>query len=288
MYKVQGLTVRVPNCLVADIKSMDHPAESYVTLSRVQRLSQLFILSSMKKENIKASADSMKELERMNNVATNLHTGPCILSCNIRSLMAHLQDLLTSSQFPGAEVVCLQETWLSPRPADQDPDFPVCSLSHRHNSVGRGKGITTLFSQNFTWVTDITEEKYQITKIQSSQADILNVYRSNDADNENFIYDLTSLLVTGRKTLILGDFNICYISNRQSPVFLILNDLGFTQLVQEPTHVAQQEEHTSRLIDLAFLWSTQPTTQLRVEQQAQYFTDHTLLKIVGGMHLNTV
>ena len=286
MYKVQGLTVRVPNCLVADIKSMDHPAESYVTLSRVQRLSQLFILSSMKKENIKASADSMKELERMNNVATNLYTEPCILSCNIRSLTAHLQDLLTSSQFPGAEVVCLQETWLSPADGEESP-FPS-GLSVRHNSVGRGKGITTLFCQQFTWEADITENNYQVTKIKSAQADVINFYRSYSANDKKFIDDLSSLITVGRTTLVVGDANICFLADTTNPVFQFFFDNGFTQLVKDPTHLAQQEEHTSRLIDVAFLWSAQPAPQLKVQQQAQYFTDHTLLKIVGGMHLNTV
>lgn len=176
VYKVQGLTVQVPKKMVADIKSMSKPAEAYVTLSRVQRLSQLVILDKIDTKNIKAHQASILELRRMESVATNVHVESSILSCNIRSLKKNYENFLTSSVYPGSEVICFQETWLAPFEADTTK--LDCNLTVHHNAVGLGRGVTTLFSDKFIWVADVKKGDYQITKISSDSADILNVYRS--------------------------------------------------------------------------------------------------------------
>ena len=43
-HKVQGQTVKKPNNLVVDLQTVREPAQAYVILSRVQALSQIFIL----------------------------------------------------------------------------------------------------------------------------------------------------------------------------------------------------------------------------------------------------
>ena len=46
-HKIQGQTVKKPNHLVVDLRTVREPAQAYVILSRVQALSQLFILESV-------------------------------------------------------------------------------------------------------------------------------------------------------------------------------------------------------------------------------------------------
>ena len=51
-HKIQGQTVKKPNCLVVDLRSVREAAQAYVMLSRVQELSQLFIFVSVCAERI--------------------------------------------------------------------------------------------------------------------------------------------------------------------------------------------------------------------------------------------
>ena len=44
-HKCQGITIRYPHCLVLDMDSLFGDAMGYVCLSRIQNLSQLFLLS---------------------------------------------------------------------------------------------------------------------------------------------------------------------------------------------------------------------------------------------------
>ena len=169
-----------------------------------------------------------------------------------------------------ASVVCLQETWLNP--SVPFPSFPD-GWKQQNNSVGRGKGIITCYKTEYTWDKDVTMANYQMTKLNSKTQDIINVYRSAGANNDNFIEDLKELIDLDKDVLILGDFNICYKSQIENKVFEELNCLGFQQLVQFPTH---SEGH---LLDLVFFHSTGGLTTRKVSQQSQFFTDHDLIEV---------
>ena len=70
-HKVQGLTVRKPNCLIVDLRSVRESAQAYVILSRVQSLQQLYIIDSLCPEKITACSKALAELERMMDIAIN-------------------------------------------------------------------------------------------------------------------------------------------------------------------------------------------------------------------------
>ena len=69
----------------------------------------------------------------------------------------------------------------------------------------------------------------------------------------------------------MGDFNLCFDSERDHQVFKFLEELKFKQLVQNATHIQ------GRLIDLVFTNISEE--DIRVSQNAQYFSDHDLLTI---------
>ena len=83
--------------------------------------------------------------------------------------------------------------------------------------------------------------------------DVINVYRSVGAENNAFVEDLVGMITSGKQTLILGDFNICYISEFSNLVFQELRSKGFKQLVKHPTHME------GRLIDLVFFLNPDQT-----------------------------
>ena len=77
-------------------------------------------------------------------------------------------------------------------------------------------------------------------------------------------------------TLIMGDFNICHTKEYFHEIYENLRKLGFKQLVEKPTHIE------GRLIDYVFIACPNNEIIYTVTQQAQYFTDHDLIKINKG------
>ena len=102
------------------------------------------------------------------------------------------------------------------------------------------------------------------------------MYRSAGANNNDFIEDLCGLVIHGKQTFILGDFNICYISEFSNKVFQVLRSKGFKQIVKYPTHIE------GRLIDVVFYFCPDPGTCYEVKQQSQFFTDHDLIQVFRG------
>ena len=279
-HKVQGLTVKKPNSLVVDLRTVREAAQAYVILSRVQALNQLTILESVSEDRINASWVAMEELKRMEEKALNSKDmeEAKIVSCNIRSIRKNFPSFISSSAAQNAHVMCLQETWLDPTSGDSVMLLNMEWKQH-NNSVGRGKGITTFFKESFTWDTDITKPEFQITKIVAEDLDIINVYRSGRADDKDFNDDLFGLITPGKQTLILGDFNLCYLSEGSHPLFRAFQERGYTQIVKSPTSLR------GRLIDLAFVSPSNSVLRFKVRQQSQFFTDHDLIEIVIGKKL---
>ena len=155
----------------------------------------------------------------------------------------------------------------------------VEGFKQHNNSIGRGKGIITIYKEDFKFNNDVTKPNYQMTKIISVNMDIINVYRSSSAENLAFINDLCELLDSKKHTLILGDFNICFLKENNNKVFTTLRRLGFKQLVERPSHIL------GGLIDLVFCYCPEVDVPYDVKQTAQYYLDHDLIIISGKITL---
>ena len=169
----------------------------------------------------------------------------------------------------------MQETWLEPSVSYMNL-LEEGGLEQHNNSIGRGKGITTFYQQHYSWDQDITRPDYQITKLRSESLDVINVYRSTGAPTEAFGQDVFYLINSGKQTLIVGDFNLCYISDFSNQLFESLRVQGFKQIVKHPTHME------GRLIDLVFTNNLDLDITYQVQQQAQFFTDHDLIEVMKG------
>jgi hypothetical protein len=98
----QGQTIHKPNTLAADFRTVFQPAQSYVMLSRVQTLSQLFIIHSLPSSKFYTSSKALAELKRLQKVSVNmkppswerLHDWSLtIVSLNCHSLADKVEDL---------------------------------------------------------------------------------------------------------------------------------------------------------------------------------------------------
>ena len=67
--------------------------------------------------------------------------------------------------------------------------------------------------------------------------DIISVYRSEQGNPTDLLNHIINMINAERATVILGDFNICYYTNRNNKISKYLHNNGFQQLVDEPTHV---------------------------------------------------
>ena len=115
-----------------------------------------------------------------------------------------------------------------------------------------------------------------MTKISCVDHDIINVYRSNGASSNLLISDLRKFVNESKETFVVGDMNICFKSQRSHPVLRYIEAIGFSQLVQKPTH------KEGRMIDHIFHYQPDSSANrnIKVSQQSSYFSDHDLLFVV--------
>ena len=244
-HRFQGQTIRKPNTLAVDFRTVFEAAQSYVMLSRVETLSQLFIIDSLPVNKFYASHKALSELERLDKVSVNKNPpfweqshdwSLKIVSLNCHSLSDKLEDLRQDETMLMSDIICLTETWLR---SDSIPDGHELPGFDLHlNSSGIGKGIATYYkpSQGSPDI-DIKKQKVQITKICNAEIDVVTIYRSQGADNSELAKDLRQIINKAKPTIICGDLNLCFIKERNNEVTRMLEGQGFSQLVGEASHL---------------------------------------------------
>ena len=76
-----------------------------------------------------------------------------------------------------------------------------------------------------------------MTKVHYSDINVITLYRSQGSDSQEFVDCLYQLIDTDKPTIITGDFNLCYIDQKENLIVKYLENLGFSQLVEEATHL---------------------------------------------------
>ena len=257
-----------------DLKHCRDPGQVYVTLSRAQKLSQLFILNNLYTDNWKTSADALLELENSEKEALNTITKDDnsfeIISMNVRSLRKNFQDVVRQFEFWPCDVMCLQETWLMP---GEDPaKYEVGGMIPFVNSVGLGKGIATYCKPPFKLKQHYCLDNCQLTKISSEKLEIINVYRSSNC--QVFEDELEFLITIKKPTLVCGDTNI-NVTTGSPRLINTMTKLGFTQLVLGSTH------DKGGTIDQVFVNSLlRDTTALEIIKTRVSFSDHDMIRII--------
>jgi exonuclease III len=219
-------------------------AITYVMLSRICSLSQLYILDEFDESKMYPSQVALEELERLEQMSINSNpsdwgkeeTGTIkIYSLKCRSLRKHYPDIISDILLLKRDIICLQETWL-------EDDVIVNDLEIEHyalhlNSNGRGKGLAIYYKKNiFKHETDVKEENMQISKFTSSDIDVLVLYRSQNGNLNLLRQHLEELMNSEKPTMVIGDFNFCFLEDSSQSLKNYLTE-NFSQLVKEPTHI---------------------------------------------------
>ena len=275
-HKIQGQTIPKPLRVAYEIDSIFEEAQGYVMLSRVQELAQVYILNKFEPKKLYPSQKALRELERMNKVSMNENPDPWhmkadntlkIASLNCAGLRAHFEDIKTDERMLNADIIHLIETSLTN--GDDEKEFIINDYKQLFINMGQGKGIASYYDQTkFKPIAEVKMEKFQITKFKHETLDILNVYRSQAGNSLELLEQLKKLIEEERITLITGDFNICFMENFNNRMIQGLLQIGFDQLVHEPTHIR------GRHIDLAFFRDPSKRLKPIIDRYSPYYSDH--------------
>ena len=244
-HRFQGQTVYKPNKSVCDFRTVFQAAQSYVMLSRVESLHQLFILGSLPDNKFYASHQALTELERLNKVSVN-NNPPVweqkfqwclkIAALNCQSLKEKIIDLQNDPILLFGDIICVSETWQKTNIVNEE--LNIAGYELHLNSVGEGKGLATYFKpEKADHVKDITQTKFQVTKLSTPEIDIISVYRSQGANNIHLVHELISAINSEKTSIICGDFNLCFADDKINVLMKRLQDQGFCQLVKSATHI---------------------------------------------------
>ena len=216
----------------------------------------------------------LQELNRLMNVSKNKREkeyldNTIITSLNVRSLINNHEHVLIDPRMK-SDVIALQETWCGESYNNDRLSLPGYQM--HLVSQGRGKGVATYFKSGFKITGSIRKELYQISKVSCKDYDIINLYRSQGSNKEEFLRDLGSLARGARPCFIVGDFNIDFLKEKNHPIVRKITDCGFMQLVASSTH------KEGGLLDHVYVRKV--PYKLEICLNTPYYSDHSCVSIV--------
>ena len=247
----------------------------YVALSRVQQLSQVFIVDKLHEDcaGWKVNGSALSELDDSTMKAINTKTVEEpkleIMCMNVRSLRLHMRDVEHTVRNRNFAVICLQETWLCNNEVTDDYklDNYNCDLTSR----GRGKGIATYYKKDFKVHDSVCSNECQFAILTSEKLSVINVYRSSGC--KDFCEWLQPKMIVDKPTILCGDFNTDYRESDNRVSRFLKEKMKFRQIVVESTH------EKGGLLD--HVWINTPLFgKVEVEQTCLRFSDHDMIQIV--------
>ena len=277
-HKVQGSSIQYPTKVAVDVDSAFSAGQTYVMLSRVQCLQQIFIVGKLQENKIKVSSKAIEELQRLERTSLNRNQRLWIklqenvikiASFNCAGLKAHIEDIKADSRLLIADIILVQETSLDNGGTD---DFEITTHPFVHHvRLGNGKGVS-IYSKIGYEKTSCIGEGYQILKTKHNKnLHIFNVYRSSTGSKERMSDNLSELIEITDRTIICGDLNVCGQTEKTNKLTRYLLSCGFEQIVKESTQIK------GRQIDHIFLKENTELKVLDLERYSLYYSDHDAL-----------
>ena len=141
---------------------------------------------------------------------------------NCMNLNITFEDIVSDPTLMESSLIALSETWLQP-----GMQFDINGFVSHFNSMGQGKGLAFYYKHNtFRPTVDIKEENIQITKMETTELEVITVYRSDKGNVSDLLDYLKTLIKPGVATVVRGDFNICCQANKNNKVTKYLVKVG--------------------------------------------------------------
>ena len=173
-----------------------------------------------------------------------------------------------------SDIICLQETWL------EEEILELKGYLSYFNSKGRGKGTVVYIKegepndiQNKHHVQMVTSPYLQVTKLSTNTLDIVNIYRSQEESFNSVKRHLQNLVNINKNTLIIGDFNFCYLEKTNN-LRNYLDEQEFRQLVSNATHI------NGGLLDQVYIRQVEGINGAMGMQMSNYYSDHDTITVL--------
>jgi hypothetical protein len=170
-----------------------------------------------------------------------------------------------------ADMICLVETWMNP---NVEIHWPEKTLHHA--SLGRGKGVSLYRPQgnDYHHLISVAEEDYQfVCVIIRKRIQLFLVYikpNSPLATYSKVANCMNNVMKSCFKILVIGDLN--FDKSEVNPLSRLLERIGLTQIVQEPTH------EDGRTLD-HFYVPNRWKDSINLNVEFKYYSDHAALSI---------
>ena len=161
---------------------------TYVMLSRVGDLLQLFIIDSLPEQKFRTSSKCLRVTEAWEQInqqePTKVWTKVSILFeislLNCHSLLDNIVDIKSDQVIAFSDVICLTETWLKEDLFLQQ-ELQIKGYTLHLNSFGdqKAKGLAMYYKTDVFHVEGSTKHStIQVSKLSSDSLDVIGVYRS--------------------------------------------------------------------------------------------------------------
>ena len=243
----------------------------YVILSRITCLSQLYLLDFDPKkiycnENAKREAKSINEraLNRRKTEWDLTRENTIMLTTlNVRSLQKHYEDLISDDYIQKSDIICIQETWLNADPSEGLTEFEAHFLNMK------SKGIALFSKKRPDDIQKMSYEHSSIIMATYGSFDVISVYRfAENHSLNNFTDNIMKLVNINHTVIILGDFNLDLNKNPTNMFTKTLQNFGFIQLVDHPTHIL------GGIIDHVYFYSPTDASCRINKIHPVYYSDH--------------
>ena len=253
------------------------PGMAYVMLGRCETIADMYIIGDFDPGQIKCLPDAKIETERLiaigqrrEAIEHELYESSTVIgSLNVRSLRAHLEDVVTDPFLMKCDIIGLCETWLHDGEEPEIPNFNGIFV----NYSGRGKGIA-VFTRTPLDYEVLKDDEASAVFVKQEKLDVLFLYLSKDFDWNTVCYFFNKVICPEKPTVIMGDVNWHYPDPVRPDEQAMKNYLqlrGFNQLIRRATH------DKGRCIDHLYTSNHFSEEEVRVKQQSTYYSDHDMI-----------
>lgn len=296
IHKVQGLTVdRIVISSELNKQRSFNYGQIYVALSRAKTLQGIYILGELKKNHVRANPKVQKEYERLRNATAQMPSNQIMGSTinqsdlplltvsllNIRSLHKHSIDVKFDSALCNSDIIAFTETQLLPNSDDIQirHNLQPFTLLRQDHLSDRFSSLAICTKSNieirqYEYFRTINAIKFiVINHITDITLCVMLLYRKHSLNITQYINSIKQTLNDNDINIIVGDFNINYLSDDEiKPLKSLMTSLDYKQVVQSPTFVS-----AGSLLDHVYVKGNFRTIQCSV--LAVYYSDHDAVKI---------
>ena len=253
------------------------PGMAYVMLGRCETIEDMYIIGDFDPTQIKCLPDAKLETERLIAIGQRreaiehelYESSTAIGSLNVRSLRAHLEDVVTDPFLMKCDIIGLCETWLHDGEEPEIPNFNGIFV----NYSGRGKGIA-VFTRTPLDYEVLKDDEASAVLVKQEKLDVLFLYLSKDFDWNTVCDFFNKVICPEKPTVIMGDVNWHYPDPVRPDNQAMKNYFqmrGFNQLIRRATH------DKGRCIDHLYTSNHFSDEEVSVKQQSTYYSDHDMI-----------